>query len=54
MAAEPPPTLLQMEPALLADGPADAHLATANAKRAAAKGAGSQLEDIINSILPPR
>ncbi len=55
MAAEVPPTLLQMEPPLLVDGPAEAAAAAAEAaKRVAQKGAASQMEDIINSILPPR
>lgn len=54
-AAAPPPTLLFLDPPLLVDGPAEAAAAAANAaKRAGAKGAAAHVEDIINSILPPR
>lgn len=55
MAAEPPPTLLLHDPPLLVEGPAEvAALAAEAAKRVAARGTSSMLEDIINSILPPR
>jgi hypothetical protein len=53
---DPPATLLSMEPPLLMEGPAEAAAAAAEvAKRAASRGAaGAPIEDIINSILPPR
>lgn len=55
MSAEPPPSLLFNDPPLLVDGPSEvAEAAAAAAKRVAQKGAGSHIDDIINSILPPR
>jgi hypothetical protein len=55
MTANPPPTLLQMEAPLLVEGPADvAAAAAAGARRVALKGSDSQIEDILNSMLPPR
>jgi hypothetical protein len=55
MAAEPPPTLLSFDAPLLVEGPAAvAAAAAAAAKKVAMRGAASQLEDIITSMLPPR
>jgi dynein light intermediate chain len=54
-AAAPPPTLLFLDPPLLVDGPAEAAAAAAAAaKKAGTKGAAAHVEDIINSVLPPR
>ena len=54
-AAAPPPTLLFYDPPLLVDGPAEAAAAAAAAaKKAGARGAAAHIEDIINSVLPPR
>lgn len=54
--ADPPPTLIFYEPPLLVDGgsPELAALAAAGAKRAQQRGALSSVDDVINSILPPR
>lgn len=54
-AADPPASLVGYEPPLLVSGPAEvAAAAAASAKRVALRGAASDIEDIINSILPPR
>jgi hypothetical protein len=53
--ADPPPSLLSFEAPLLASGPAAvAQAAAVGARRLALKGAEAGLEDIINSMLPPR
>lgn len=56
MAADPPPHLLSFESPLFLHGTAEASTAAANTttKRINTKNNASQLEDIINSILPPR
>lgn len=52
---DPPPSLLSYEAPLLASGPAAvAQAAAAGARRLALKGADAGLEDILNSMLPPR
>lgn len=52
---DPPPTLVHMDAALVVDGPADATAAAAAAvRRVAIKGADSHIDDIVNSVLPPR
>ena len=53
--ADPPPTLIFYEPPLLVDGGSAelAALAAASAMRAK-KSAQSTLDDVVNSILPPR
>lgn len=55
MSADPPPSLLSYDPPMLVEGPAAvAALAAKSAKKAVSKGALTALEDIVNSILPPR
>ena len=53
--ADPPPTLIFYEPPLLVDGGSAelAALAAGGSKRAQ-KGAVASMDDVINSILPPR
>jgi hypothetical protein len=56
--ADAPPTLLRMDAPILVEGASSAADATsaslAAARRVAARGADSALEDIVNSMLPPR
>lgn len=53
--ADPPATLITYEPPLLVSGPAEVVAAAAeSAKRVAQRGPASDIEDIVNSILPPR
>lgn len=54
--AEVPPTLVHMDPPLLVEGPPEVAAAAAalSAKRVGLKGTDAGLDDIVNSILPPR
>ena len=53
--ADPPATLVTYEPPLLVSGPAEVVAAAAeSAKRFAQRGASSDVDDIVNSLLPPR
>ena len=53
--ADIPATLISYEPPLLVSGPAEVVAAAAeSAKRVAQRGPASDVEDIVNSILPPR
>lgn len=55
MAAEAPPTLLSYEPPLLVEGPEEVRLIQAEVlKRVSARGTAAQINDVVNSILPPR
>ena len=55
MSADVPPTLVAHEPPMLVEGPAEvAAAASLSAKKVVMKGSLSQLEDILNSVLPPR
>jgi len=54
LTADPPASLIFYEPPLVVDGSSQlAALAAAGSKRVA-KGAVSEIDDVINSILPPR
>ncbi|RYG43444.1 hypothetical protein EON68_00415 [archaeon] len=57
MATEIPPTLVRMDAPLLVEGPpelASTAAAAAAAKKVGTRGADAAMEDIINSLLPPR
>jgi hypothetical protein len=53
--ADPPPTLIFFEPPLLVEGGTpELAAAAAAASKKAAKGAVAEIEDVLNSVLPPR
>lgn len=56
LGVEIPPTLVRMDPPLLLEGPPEiaSAAAAAAARRVAVHGAEAGIDDIINSILPPR